>query len=212
MDISVRPATQDRSRQSQQRVLDAGEQILAEHGYDGFSIAEVSERSGVSVGSIYQRFRNKDVLFTALQDQILKRLDREQEQLFLDIQTDGLSDDAVINAAIQGMADHFQRHEALLRVMILRGATDEETRARGSQSSLALARHFETFLIDHVRRFAHEDPRIATDVSFRMIYASLTRRIMSGPTFESATAIDWDRFVSEMSRACRAYLIGATPR
>lgn len=209
MDADVRTPQQDRSRKSLERVLKAGIALLAEKGYDGFSIADVSARSGVSVGSIYQRFQSKAVLFIALQERILKDVDAEQETLFASIDTRRLDDGAIVDAAVHRMADHLRRHEALLRVMIVRGAIDEATRARGSRSSLTLARNFEHFLAGTLRHVAHEAPAIAVDVSFRIIYASLTRRILSGPTFESTVELPWETFVAELSRACGAYLLGA---
>ena len=70
-----------------------------------------------------------------------------------------------------------------------------------------LAHSFEHFLLARVRRFGHADPALAADVSFRMVYATLTRRIMSGPTFESETDISWDVLSAELGRACAAYLL-----
>ncbi len=183
----VRQPLQDRSRRSLERVLAAGTDVLAEKGYDGLSIGEVSQRSGVSVGSIYQRFGSKAVLFDALQEAILTRIDAEQAALYDDL-GDGKSDAELVAVAVHRIAAHFRRNEALLRVMILRGAVDETTRSRGSRSSMVAAANFEALLRERVKRFRHPDPVLACDVAFRIVYASLTRRIMSGPTFELSRA------------------------
>ena len=79
---AVRDPQQGRSRRSLESVLVAGIEILAEGGYDALSIAAVSERAGVSVGSIYARFKSKATLFAALQKRMLEDIDAEQEQLF----------------------------------------------------------------------------------------------------------------------------------
>jgi AcrR family transcriptional regulator len=207
MSEAMRIPLQDRSRRSLERMLDAGVEALAEAGYDGFSIADVGRRSGVSIGSIYQRFPSKAALFTALQERILEKIDAEQETMFSAIAVADLSDGGIVDAAVRLLARHFHDHEPLLKVMILRGAVDDETRARGSRSSQALSRNFESFLIRSVRRFGHEDPALACDVCFRLAYAGLTRRIISGPVFESPRELDWEALVTELSRACRAYLL-----
>ena len=111
MDASVREPRQNRSRQSLEKVLEAGVNVLAEKGYDGFSIADVSQQSGVSVGSIYQRFQSKAVLFAALQERILERIDREQDAMFDGIDASALSDGSIVDAAVKAVADQFQRHE-----------------------------------------------------------------------------------------------------
>jgi AcrR family transcriptional regulator len=207
MELEVRAPQQQRSRRSLERVLATGADLLAEGGYDGLSIADVSRRSGVSVGSIYQRFGSKAALFDALQEAILARIDAEQAALYRDVDP-GCTDAELVSVAVHRMAEHSRKHEALLKVMILRGAVDEATRQRGSRSSMVAASSFEALLKERVKRFRHPDPALACDVAFRIVYASLTRRIMSGSTFESATELPWPVFVDELAEVCRAYLLG----
>jgi len=47
-------------------ILRATAHILVRDGYDGASTNRVAERAGVSIGSIYQYFPNKEALFLAL--------------------------------------------------------------------------------------------------------------------------------------------------
>lgn len=199
---------QQRSRVTLEKLLQAGMRLLAERGYEGLSIAELSACSGVSVGSIYQRFDGKESLFAALRERILEGIDAQQSDLFRNFDPT-LPDAEQVIEAIGRLAALLRRHEALLRVMILRGAVDEETRRRGSQSSVTLARAYEAFLLASVRRFGHERPELAVDMSFRIVYATLTRRIMSGPKFESEADIAWDDFIRELARSQAAYLLAA---
>lgn len=63
------PKTERRHRQgeaSRQKILDAVTQIAAERGYEGTTVALVSERSGLPVSSIYWHFGNKDDLIAAV--------------------------------------------------------------------------------------------------------------------------------------------------
>lgn len=208
---AMKQPLQGRSRKSLELVLAAGIEVLAAEGYDGFSIEAVSRGSGVSVGSIYQRFPSKAALFAALQERILEGIDSANDQMFARIPVASLRDAAIVEAAVAAVAAHVRRNEALLRVMILRGAVDEETRQRGSRSSVALSRAFGNFLLGAVRKFVHPDPKLATDISFRIVYATLTRRIMSGPTFESEAEASWETLAGEVGRACSAYLLSPYP-
>ena len=56
----AREPKQDRSRASFERVLDAATALLAEKGYSEFTLQELSNRSKVSIGSIYGRVNGKD--------------------------------------------------------------------------------------------------------------------------------------------------------
>lgn len=49
-------------------ILEATARVLAEHGYAGTNTNLVAQRAGVSVGSVYQYFPNKDSLITALHE------------------------------------------------------------------------------------------------------------------------------------------------
>ncbi len=58
--------TRAHGEESRQRILDAAAEIASERGYDGTSIALVSERSGLPASSIYWHFEDKDHLIAAV--------------------------------------------------------------------------------------------------------------------------------------------------
>lgn len=207
----LRPPRQQRSRESFERVLAAGLEVLADRGYEGFTIGEVARRAGVAVGTIYGRFGNKDALFRALQDRILDRIDADQAERFRALTEGSRSADEMVRGAVEEVARIFDRHAALLRVVMLRGAVDAAVLARGSASSQALARDFTRTLITRRDELGHPAPELAADVCFRMVYDVLARRVMYGPTFESGRALGWDELVGELANACSAYL-GLAPR
>ena len=60
------PPRQERSREKLERVLAAVEELLREQLFEALSMAEIAEHAGVSVGTIYTRFRAKDELLPAL--------------------------------------------------------------------------------------------------------------------------------------------------
>jgi AcrR family transcriptional regulator len=57
---------QERSQVTVQAILTASAHILTESGYDHFTTNKVAERAGVSIGSLYQYFPNKESLLLAL--------------------------------------------------------------------------------------------------------------------------------------------------
>lgn len=57
--------TERRHRQGQesrQRILEAALEIAAERGYDGTTVALITEKTGLPASSVYWQFKNKDVL------------------------------------------------------------------------------------------------------------------------------------------------------
>jgi AcrR family transcriptional regulator len=67
MDASPRKhPTQARAKATVDAIVTAAAQILISHGYEGTTTARVAQRAGVSVGSLYQYFPNKEALVAAL--------------------------------------------------------------------------------------------------------------------------------------------------
>lgn len=58
--------SQERSRQTVQRILDAAARVFHEQGYTGATTNDIADEAGVSIGSLYQYFPNKDALLVAL--------------------------------------------------------------------------------------------------------------------------------------------------
>ena len=65
--------TRANGEESRQRILDAATRIAGERGYDGTSIALVSERSGLPASSIYWHFEDKDQLIAAVIERTFAR-------------------------------------------------------------------------------------------------------------------------------------------
>lgn len=59
---------QNRAAHTRQRILDAAAHVFAEHGYAAGTTNRVAERAGLSIGSLYQYFPNKDAILRALME------------------------------------------------------------------------------------------------------------------------------------------------
>jgi AcrR family transcriptional regulator len=57
---------QERSRETVAVILEAAARVLETHGLEGYNTNAIAERAGVSIGSVYQYFSNKDALTLAL--------------------------------------------------------------------------------------------------------------------------------------------------
>lgn len=61
-----RESQQTRSEKTQAALMDAAEALIVEKGTDGTSIADIAERAGCSVGTVYHHFKDKKALYFAL--------------------------------------------------------------------------------------------------------------------------------------------------
>jgi AcrR family transcriptional regulator len=63
---------QERSRLTVEALLDAAAQVFERHGYAAGTTNRIAERAGVSIGSLYQYFPNKDAILVALVERHLE--------------------------------------------------------------------------------------------------------------------------------------------
>ena len=70
---AVRKPRQKRSQATVAAIIAAGARILGRDGWEGFTTNAVAERAGVSIGSLYEYFRNKQALLDAIADDHIGR-------------------------------------------------------------------------------------------------------------------------------------------
>ena len=76
---------------SRQRILDATVALAAERGYDGTSVALVTERTGLPASSVYWHFTNKDALLAETLDYSYRRW-RDTASAWSEVGDDGAGD------------------------------------------------------------------------------------------------------------------------
>lgn len=68
----LKQPAQERSRQTVEALIEATELVLVEEGWDKITTNHVAERAGVSIGTLYQYFANKEALIGLLLEQYLE--------------------------------------------------------------------------------------------------------------------------------------------
>jgi len=207
MPEAIRPPQQRRSRESFDRVLDAGIALLREAGFEGFTLQEVSRRANVSVGSIYARAPSKDALILAIYDREMERIAERQQRIDADSRRVGLTGRELVKTLVRDMSELMLSEAPTLRVFMQRATTDQVIWERGAERSRVLADVFETALLGHRSEFAHPHPELAIDIAYRFVYCTLARRITHGGTFESAREVTDEQLIDELATAAADYLL-----
>lgn len=103
---------QGRSRATCDAILEAAARIIARDRLAGFSTNAVAKRAGVSIGSLYQYYPNKDALMVAL-------IDRQQQQQLDNLmiaasQVDASASlEAVVRTLVRGAMQHHRDNDLL---------------------------------------------------------------------------------------------------
>ncbi len=62
----VRKPKQQRSKATVEAIIKAAALCVAEHGYEGTSLRKIADKAGVGVGSIYEYFEDKEMIYEAM--------------------------------------------------------------------------------------------------------------------------------------------------
>lgn len=111
------PKRQERGRRRIDQILRAGAHVFAEQGYEGATTNAIAAAAGISPGSLYQFFKNKDDIAHALAELYVGQLAEARAEAFenvANLPVDRLIDDVIdpivaFNAANPGFKALFAR-------------------------------------------------------------------------------------------------------
>jgi AcrR family transcriptional regulator len=202
----IRPPQQRRSQESLERVLQAGFELLRERGFDGFTLQEVSQRANVSIGSIYARVPSREALIMAVYERAMLWTDEQAGPLERAAHRPGTVREQIEAIATEA-ASQTLAHGDVLRVFMRQAPLEPWIMERAALKSQATCEVFSGAMLEHRDEIRHDDPELAVDIAWRLIYNTTARRITHGPTFESTRPVDDDVLAREIARAVADYLL-----
>lgn len=194
---------QARSQATVTAILDATARVLVERGYAATNTNLVAERAGVSVGSLYQYFPNKEALVRALQD-------RHMHQMYGVIgaalqRCQGLPFDEALALSIEGLVESHRIDAGLHRVLETQFAdlasVDAVARFEAAleEQICALLQHYQAELkVDH--------PRLA---SYMLMHA--LHGLVHAVVHQRPGGVSLKQATREIVRLTRAYLTTPDP-
>jgi len=201
----ARTPKQTRSRQSFDRVLDAATNILAERGFSGLTLTQVSKQSRVSIGSIYCRVDSKEDLVRAVQARALEEMDHEFAMLVNRVRRKSLPLRALVPTMTRELALYLRRHAPLLRAFMQQAADDPVLEAVGKKSFQQNALDFKLILLDRRAEIHHPDPEHAAAMCFTVVYGCLSRFLGLGAPGEKEG--DWNQLIEDLGLMALAFLV-----
>jgi len=192
---------QGRSRDSWERILQAGLDILLEDGRNAVTIQAVCKRAGVSPTAIYARVDSIDSLFWALYDRGFEEVRRTYLAQFGAALATTPATPERIAAVVHGISTMFHENIAFLNPIISKAAVDPVLRARGTEDCRPLVRAMAGLLLV-------DDEAAAYDTA-RMLMAEGTYRAFFGPDFLTAEPEALPDFESRLEAMARARLLPA---
>ncbi|MHB9859052.1 TetR/AcrR family transcriptional regulator [Streptomyces sp. YIM S03343] len=197
------PPQQKRSRAAMERILHAAQTLIAERGTGGLTIADVAERAGVSVGTIYSRFSGKEALIAATQERWLHQITAFQQAQYAAAAARSDDFDGFVTGHVTAMVAWFRRDADLIREFAVR------TIGQSGNGDTAVRRLQEIFtrgcdaVLSHPGRPPHLS-QVQVSLAMRAAQATLEWRVTTPPA--GAPDNDWDLLAVELPRLVLSYL------
>lgn len=117
-----RKPKQERARESRDRILDAAAHLFAERGIPNVSTNRIADHAGMSIGSLYRYFADKDAIIEVLRTRLMRQL----EEGFTTAVLSGLAlePQAAIAASLHGIVEGLTEQQGLLRALTAEATLD----------------------------------------------------------------------------------------
>lgn len=200
----ISPPSQQRSRETLQRVLVTARELFIKQGFNETKIADISRQAKVSVGSIYNLFPDKHSIFRALYEYY--RTAREAQICDMAEQPHWHTGQAieVIRFHIEIVFSSSREDAGFLRLIEQRRMADKDfyhTLARAEESFCLL---MESLYRPHAKAFDHSDLETAVRYLHYVIRGSAIWSIMPMEPDDSFFTVVSPRYQEEaMHMACR---------
>ncbi|MFC8453457.1 TetR/AcrR family transcriptional regulator [Kitasatospora sp. NPDC057223] len=200
-----REPRQARSAATLARVLRAAEEIAGSSGLEEMTITDVAAQAGVSVGTIYRRFQDKEQLIAALTERMLEQREEYMAERLRSAEPSlaGVVD-AYAHALLQSFADSSRLFPELLRA---RGTTSLD---RGTRTITEIHRLLLEAATPYTGQIRRSHPRTALDTVARAVLgACFHNSVRPDPaTGEAARR----QYADELSDMAIAYLLAPDRR
>jgi AcrR family transcriptional regulator len=208
-DTGPGPPLQARSRRTMERLLAATVNLIEEKGLAGVTIPEVAAAAGLSTGSIYRRFADKDALIRTAFLQMLEEAREANRATLPADRFEGRSLDEALHALARALVAQYRGRAGLLKALdqFLEVQTDAEFRERAVGLIEANFRRAIDALLPFRDRIKAADPERA--ITFALLSAATVievNKLHDSPLWGRMLPLDDDALAAETARTMTAYL------
>jgi len=197
-----RKPSQERARVTVEAILEAAAQVFARHGYAAGTTNRIAERAGVSIGTLYQYFPNKDAILVALIERHLAAGELLLRPLFEELVERPPRLREGIERMLHALLELHASEPALHRVLFEEAPRPPWLRARlersFAQAADALAAYFSS-----LGEVTVADPRLAGE-----LVAQCAESITHGLVIHPRSDVQPQRYVVETALMLERYLTG----
>ncbi len=194
--------TQKRAHTLFDSVLEATNQLLPNLGYFSTTTNKIAERAGVSIGSLYQYFKNKDSICLSLFGKIINQNNDRFKIILQEREAKTLNEK--IEVIVTHVVDMFMERKRILDILFT-FAPRFETSTMIVRSRQRAARDLVEVLKDHEDELAVSDLKAACEVTVNMVMG-----VIHGHILDKSSTLNRQMLIQELSVLTKNYLCKPT--
>lgn len=190
---------QARAEATIEAIVEAAAQVLQREGEEALSTAKIAERAGVSIGSLYQYFPNKEAVLLAL-------IRRERDQIGAAIarkiaESEPKSGEDLVRGVVATLLVAFRPRRRRRKLVALTASLSVDR----DNSGLELRDRIGNLIVAASRQFPDLASRPLSDISAYVLVRAVLGAIRSA-VVENSKIIDDPEFEEELCRLAIGYL------
>ena len=185
-----RKPKQLRSIQTKEKILDAALDLFCEKGYFKTTTNEIAQRAGLSIGSLYSYFKDKDTVFREILDKYHEKFDAAKSDLLNDFELMHTDIKQWLRLLINRLIEVHEESRELNRELTVLSFYNEDVaekiqanRQKTFQSSIG-------YFPSQQKYFKVKDLEAAAIVSFDLISATVDRIVFGKNEIDRERLID----------------------
>jgi AcrR family transcriptional regulator len=203
----VKPPIQARSQASLSRILDAAQEVIAERGFAGATVAEIVKRAKSSIGVFYDRFDDKEALLDCLHSRFCEESYATADDALDPKRWRDAGVDEILSKLVGFLVQIVRENRGILRAFLVRCGTDRPFAARTMSLHEYISRKLAALVLEHRDGVGHPDPPTAVEFGMRLVGSALDSFVLFDEAPPSGIRLDDAALPCELTRAFAAYLM-----
>lgn len=202
---------QARSRESLRKLLKAAAEVLGQHGVEGTTLPRIARHAGLTPGSVYRRFRDKDALLEAVVLGILERQEERMKTFLTPAMAAQIPLPVFAEQVIGSMVVSYRMNAPLLRAIkyFVRGRAHTPFWKKATRLEARSSQRIVDLFLSHRDEIPHPDPRTAVFFGLMIVASTLYELVVLpvdlGP-LKAFLPKDDPALKRELTRAFLSYL------
>lgn len=198
----VRPAKQARSRETRDRLLAVGRELLDRGGFEETPVADIVRDAGCSVGAFYQRFPDKEAYFTVLIEIAAAEIVADARRFAADESRSDVPIEETLTNCMRHWANVFEKHQGMYQTVLRKSLLRDDGWAPLRDLGPRSLRYIITILAEKCGQAESASFHYRAAAGFQIVFGAMINATMHRTVLLNLGSDELIEWASEILRHC----------